>query len=279
MPFDISLAIKLGRFVQDAYTMNTLPDPTKIQLWDPSFRIVNFIYGDDEWDQKDGYVAFGFIACSPAAPYTLAVIVRGTENIWDWMADAIFLRQKCSIAGAPGGAETEGGFASLYNTLRVGPTSSAVTLKAAVQACLGSLGAANVAQVCVSGHSLGGALATLIAADLVGSQVVELPHVYTFASPAVGEKTFGAWYDGLAPDSYRIFNSPDIVPTLPPSIFGYTHTDEPYQINSGATTQSSVGCHHSLGTYLHALDPTQVLDPACAILGLPAASAAPLPGT
>ena len=273
MPFNLSLAVKLGRFVQDAYTMNTVADPTKVVLSDPTFTLSQVIYGDDQWDKKDGYVPFGFIGQSAAAPYTLVVSVRGTENIWDWMADAIFVRRACPVAGAPGGAESEDGFTSLYQTLRTGTDSAPVPLPAAVKACISGLGAANVAQVWVCGHSLGGALATLIAADLAGAAIDPRPIVYTFASPAVGEKTFGLWYDGVAPDSYRIYNAPDIVPTLPPAIFGYSHTDEPYQINSGASTQSSVGCHHSLGTYLHALDPTQPLDPSCAILALPAAPA------
>jgi hypothetical protein len=269
MPFNISLAVKLGRFVQDAYTMNGLADPTKVILSDVTYSLVNVIYGDDQWDSIDGYVPFGFIAQSAAAPYTVVVSIRGTENLWDWMADAVFVREPCPVSGAPAGAETEVGFTTLFGTFRVGPTQASATLKTAIQGLLASIDSGNVAQVCVCGHSLGGALATVVASDLAGSQIVGSPTVYTFASPAVGEKTFATWYDALVPNSYRIYNLPDIVPTLPPAILGYTQVDEPYPINSGSATQNSVLCHHSLATYLHSLDPTFPLDPACAVLALP----------
>jgi hypothetical protein len=269
MPFDISLAVRLGRLVQDAYAMNGMANPAGANLSDATLSLVNVIYGDDQWDNVDGYVPFGFIAQSAAAPYTVVVSLRGTENIWDWMADAAFIRRACPASGAPAGAETEDGFTSLYETLRVTPTQASAPMAATVQALLAGIGVANVANFYVCGHSLGGALATLVAAELAGSQTVNAPVIYTLASPAVGEKTFADWYDGLIPDSYRIYNVPDIVPTLPPPVFGYTHVEEPYQVNSGAGTQGSLDCYHSLATYLHLLDPTIPLDAACAVQALP----------
>jgi triacylglycerol lipase len=270
MPFSLPLAIRLGKFVQDAYALTGTPTPASTAISDPAYTVLDVVFGDDKWDDVDGYVPFGFIAVSVAAPYVLVVCVRGTENLWDWMADANFFRRDCPAQGAPYGAETEDGFSNLYLSLRTGNTPDATTLKAAVKAHIDALGAANMDDVCVCGHSLGGALATLVSADISGSGIFLSPTVYTFASPAVGEKTFVSWYNGLVPDSYRIYNQPDVVPTLPPGIFGYSHVDEPYMVNSGATTQHTVACYHSLSTYLHLLDPSTPLGASCAILPLPA---------
>jgi triacylglycerol lipase len=270
MPFSLSLAVSLGKFVQCAYDMNNLPDPAKVTLSYSSYSLVNVIYGDNKWDDVDGFVPFGFIAQSSAAPYSIVVSLRGTEDMWDWISNIAFLRKACPLSGAPAGAETEDGFTCLYQTLCVAPTAPAVPLKTTIQSLIASLGAADVTQVCVCGHSLGGALATLAAVDLVGSNIVSALCIYTFASPAVGEKTFAGWYDGLVPDSYRIFNGTDIVPTLPPSLIGYTHVDEPFEINSGPSVNNSVVCHHSLSTYLHALDASQPLEAGCSLLALAA---------
>ncbi|HXQ81961.1 MAG TPA: lipase family protein [Opitutaceae bacterium] len=275
MPFDTSIAVELGHFVQDAYNIRGAAAPASFKLSDATYKLISVIYGDDQWDKVDGYVPFGFVAQSAAAPYAIVVSIRGTESIWDWMADAAFVRRACPVSGAPAGAETEDGFTTLFESLRVAPTQASAPLRTAVQTLLAGIGAANVGQVYVCGHSLGGALATLVAADLAGSRIVNSPVVYTLASPAVGEKTFASWCDGLVPDSYRICNAPDIVPTLPPPIFGYTHVEEAYQINSGAGTQCSLLCYHSLETYLHFLDPTVPLDPACAVQTAPSAPSAP----
>ena len=73
----------------------------------------------------------------------------------------------------------------------------------------------------VTGHSLGGALATLAAADLawhyVGSQV----NLYTFASPRVGDRDFVELFlslisSGSIESSFRIVNMLDQVTQLPP---------------------------------------------------------------
>ena len=72
MPFDISLAIRLGRFVQDAYNMNRMADPANFSLSDTAYNLINVIYGDDQWDSIDGYVPFGFIAHLPTIQIPLA---------------------------------------------------------------------------------------------------------------------------------------------------------------------------------------------------------------
>ena len=77
------------------------------------------------------------------------------------------------------------------------------------------------AQVLVTGHSLGGCLASVLAPSVayrLGS--AENLTVYTFAAPSAGNQDFADYYDTLFADrSFRVYNDLDIVPaswaTLP----------------------------------------------------------------
>jgi len=67
----------------------------------------------------------------------------------------------------------------------------------------------------VTGHSLGGALATLAAARLPQS------HLVNFGSPRVGNDVFASQFDGRPVERY--VNCCDLVTRLPPALLGYAH--------------------------------------------------------
>lgn len=71
--------------------------------------------------------------------------------------------------------------------------------------------------VFLTGHSLGGALATLAATRYMPTAV------YTFGSPRVGDAAFVAAYSQLAPRIHRVVAGEDIVTTVPPSLLGFEH--------------------------------------------------------
>jgi triacylglycerol lipase len=73
-------------------------------------------------------------------------------------------------------------------------------------------------RVWLTGHSLGGALATLAAAHLGASAI---QGVYTYGCPRVGDAAFA----GVLPvDTHvRFVHRDDWVPTVPPELFGYVH--------------------------------------------------------
>ncbi len=88
------------------------------------------------------------------------------------------------------------------------------------------------ARVTVTGHSLGGAVATLCAVDVqynFGGQLAEL-EVYTFGSPRVGNKGFQKSFHQRVPRSYRFVQGMDLVPAFPRVWQGYRHTDHEYRI-------------------------------------------------
>ena len=77
----------------------------------------------------------------------------------------------------------------------------------------------------ITGHSLGGAMAT-IATSRLGERVKAL---YTFGSPRVGTRKFVKSFVSIP--HYRFVNNNDIVPKVPFAIMGYRHTCTPQYIN------------------------------------------------
>lgn len=92
------------------------------------------------------------------------------------------------------------------------------------------------ANLVITGHSLGGALATLCAEDL--NDLYPIDSVITFGSPRVGNGAFARRYnDPLADLTARIVNAHDPVPHLP-WIFGtYRHVATQHYLNELAELQ------------------------------------------
>ncbi|XP_022761964.1 uncharacterized protein LOC111307901 isoform X2 [Durio zibethinus] len=91
-------------------------------------------------------------------------------------------------------------------------------------------------QVYVTGHSLGGALATLLALELSSSQLAKRGVIsvtmYNFGSPRVGNRRFAEVYNEKVKDSWRIVNHRDIIPTVP-HLMGYCHVAQPVYLAAG----------------------------------------------
>lgn len=98
------------------------------------------------------------------------------------------------------------------------------------------------ALIVVTGHSLGAALATFAAVDLI--TLFELPAekfvFYNFGSPRTGNQ---AWTDlifSLFPTgSYRITHSNDPVPQQPAMILGFSHFANEIWYNVDSNTDKS----------------------------------------
>ncbi|QDS77294.1 hypothetical protein FKW77_004421 [Venturia effusa] len=88
-------------------------------------------------------------------------------------------------------------------------------------------------RIVVTGHSLGGAVATLAAGALrnTGMKV----DLYTYGSPRVGNEDLAVQMTLQAPklgSNYRVTHLNDAVPQLPPQWFGYKHISPEYYISS-----------------------------------------------
>lgn len=96
-----------------------------------------------------------------------------------------------------------------------------------------------------TGHSLGGAMATICAGRCFLSHISSSPEaLYTFGSPRVGNKRYVHHVDL---DHHRWVNNNDIVTRVPPTWFGYRHTGEVMYLDSN-------GVHRQMSPVARARD-------------------------
>ncbi len=138
----------------------------------------------------------------------LAVVAfRGTDasDLSDVAYDADFIRLEDG-----GGVKVHAGFEHALDAL----------LNAGLGSRLESLA---VNKLLFTGHSLGAAMATLLASKRKPDAL------YTFGCPRVGNTAFVALLQGVK--SYRYQDCCDLVARVPPEFMGYAHVGKPHYIN------------------------------------------------
>lgn len=99
-------------------------------------------------------------------------------------------------------------------------------------------------RIFLCGHSLGGALATIVAAWLENDQSILTPHaVFTYGTPRVGNVAFVKQYRqlGLAKNTFAWVADHDPVPHVPPVAFGYRHvTASQYLLQKGTVGKTGL---------------------------------------
>lgn len=89
-------------------------------------------------------------------------------------------------------------------------------------------------KVFVTGHSLGGALATLCALELKLALKDNRIHVYTFGAPRVGNTAFSTLANSLIPDFWHIVRTEDPVARIPKG-FSYRRSGQRIILGSKGT--------------------------------------------
>ncbi len=168
-------------------------------------------------------VPIAFVATNGSNIY---MVFRGTKTIDEWISDADFPLVNYALGG-----QTEQGFTDIYNTLAV---TSAISSAAE---------SGNYNNVYVTGHSLGAALAVLAIPDIIENTDFKNPVMYNFAGPRAGDAAFKTLYEGYGIDSWRVYNTNDLVPTLPPTELSYVHVDTGYPITFGAPITGPTDFH------------------------------------
>ena len=215
-----------------------------------SYTVVTTFYGNDLATDADKakalkIVSFGFVAQDPAG--NVVVAVRGTASIAEWVQDARFLPVKCSVL--PGAGLVEDGFAAVYGSLRVTTDAASPRL---VDALPNMAFPHPVTSLTICGHSLGGALVTLMALDVAANTKFKSPFAYTYASPRTGDPSFADTYGQVVPNTIRIVNRLDLVPKVPfPPV--YEHVLGLYELNPLLRVKLDILCQHHLTTYLYLL--------------------------
>jgi len=267
-------AVTWGPFIQAAYDQYTSdpaqPNPAAIKNMPAGYTLVRTIQMTDFFGPVQSRVFYGFIAVG-GDPKTAVVALRGTATNTEWWDDLHW--DLVPFTQVPNGGKVAQGFLDIYNTYgtmtpgqqqssQASPAFAAEVAQAVASGLEAGLDPALPTVVC--GHSLGGALATLLVADLTGTTPLK-PQAWTFASPRVGDAIFAARYGGLSTVSWRIYNQVDVVPYFPVDVTdNYQPVTTGYAINSLGKAKWSLGCAHALNTYMHMLSPGTVpLDPAC----------------
>jgi predicted lipase len=259
---DVMTTIELGQLLNTTY--DTQPSDLtnqagqKISVGGTDYTVVTTIYANDlstdiDPSRSDDEVSIGLICQDQTGD--VAIAIRGTEGTLEWIHDADFLLVPCPFLAGAG--HTEDGFTAMYESLRTGVAANSPTV---VNALAKLPFPRSVSSVTVCGHSLGGALATLLALDVAANTVYKNPSVYTFGSPRTGDSLFASTYDQVVKNSYRVANRLDIVPTLPPPV-DYDHVLNLYELNPirflplppKVLVKFDPGCEHSLQTYLYLL--------------------------
>jgi triacylglycerol lipase len=269
-------AVTWGPFIQAAvaqYTSATSQvNPATVKNMPAGYTLVRTIQMTDSFGPEQSRVFYGFVAVG-GDPKTAVVAIRGTESNMEWWDD--FQWGTVPFTHVASGGNVAQGFYDIYNTFgtmtpgqpeTTSPSSTfaADVAQAATQGLAAEVDPGDL-PVVVTGHSLGAALATMLAADLTANTALK-PQAWTFASPRVGDAAFAARYGALSTVSWRIYNQVDVVPYFPVDIFdNYQPVTTGYAVNSLGKATWNLGCAHSLNTYMHMLDPTAVpLDQACA---------------
>jgi triacylglycerol lipase len=237
--FDKALALKLANASLLAY--NQLGDPAQFTM-PPGYTLVAQFTADVLGHNE----LFGFLMKS-ATDAVLAF--RGTDDFPDDIADIRYNQAPYPYDSNAG--LTHIGFTYVYESCRA-------AVIAAVTALPGGL------TLYITGHSLGGAVATLAALDVAVNSPFKQPIVYTIASPRVGNPASASRFDSTLVTSpiysWRVVNMFDIVPLLPPrdifdpldiTMYYYQHVTDYVPV---AFFKGGAIANHRLENYIEAIE-------------------------
>lgn len=191
-------ALLLAEVSKESYN-----DRNEIDLSHLGFTLVDFVEGHEDIQavimERDDLIVVGF---------------RGTDSIEDVARDlsAFLSRFKPDRFRLFKRPRVHLGFLDGYMEVRD-------TIRNRVL----ELNAIKERKIYMTGHSMGGALATLMAYDL--NKIAKVPAgVYSYGSPRVGNNYFTKIFGKFVKDSFRIVNDEDPVCSVPFGMFGHVDT-------------------------------------------------------
>jgi hypothetical protein len=183
-------------------------DPRTARSKDDFIR-QNFRYFNNKGRDTQAYIFRSHAA--------MVLAFRGSQESHDWITN--LTTQLCNFTIRKNGATT---LSSYKGRVHTGFFLAWAIIEPAVLDQLARWQQAAAAQgtalppLYVTGHSLGGALATIAAAAL-SDNGIEVAGVYTFGQPRVGDRTFSAQLNAHTNGKvFRFVNRNDIVPHVPP---------------------------------------------------------------
>lgn len=173
--------------------------------------------------------AYAGLTWTSAGAMDMVLVFRGTAGRRNWAADFVWGRR---TQMAWGGGSVHAGFLACYLSIRASVQAVLRGLVERVRAeanmGLGSGPGGGKPRIHVVGHSLGGALALLAAADFVGSPEFDLKGVWTYGAPRVGNADFAVWLEEELETAgavhWRLTHARDPIVHVPLRSMGFVHT-------------------------------------------------------
>jgi len=201
---------------------------TKILTWNcaPCSKNKNFTPYKTFYDPSTH--TFGYMGYTDK---DIVISFKGTDpkDIKNWITNLNFAKQT-PYKKVPNAAVHEG-FYSAYNSVSSQVTAGTKDL----------ISIRRNANIYITGHSLGGALATLCAVDIKTSVgAANSVYLYTFGTPRVGNAAFAQYFTSLTAENWRVIHYADLVPHLPLQSMNFHH--EPREVWYNETFTSYKVC-------------------------------------
>jgi hypothetical protein len=160
--------------------------------------------------------------------HTATVAFRGSSSASDWAHNAMALQTPLPMPHRPE-VRAHAGFLRQYCSLHT--------------RLLRVLEESEARHVLLSGHSLGGALATIAAALLPSAYTCDL---VTFGAPRAGNTRMVELARLRCVRVVRVVHDRDVVPTIPMRLMGYSHVPGDWLLLQPDTTLQEMGCERTL---------------------------------
>jgi hypothetical protein len=197
--YDPTLALSLAYLSSVAYASS----PAKCFTNLPSLKawVLYKVFSSEYCDDANS-TCFGYTAVSETEE-TIVLGFRGTRTISQILFEMI--QGFFPVASWPSGGAVIPYFKHAHDSLWPEVQSAITELRAKYPKF----------KVLVTGHSLGGALATLTASSLISAKIVPTLTLYTFGEPRVGDYNFARTFDAMVPDAWRVIHFIDPFPHIP----------------------------------------------------------------
>lgn len=265
---DLSAQARLSMLSYEMYDAFTRGEDPRT-LNPGGLRTVGLIYGDPgrhterpgERELRDTETFYGFVADDEATGRRY-VVLRGTLQPNEWLRN-LQARQApypLGVRRLQATAWAHRGFLEIFGSLTLDGANGRTPLASALPGLVADR------DVFIIGHSLGGALATLVGVDAarLAPEDAARIQVTTFGSPRVGDAGFAEMAKSLG-RLVRVCNLSDAVTAVPPNAgrARYTHVGDVFQVSSfdwprldnDLERGQQILCWHSIYSYTYMTDP------------------------
>ncbi|CAD8081966.1 unnamed protein product [Paramecium sonneborni] len=230
------------------YTKIAVCHPEEIAKWDCGYYCQQHPDMIDVQAFAGNYSSQAYCGYNQKENY-IVLVYRSTQDLTNWINNIKFFKQQfgdcidCAV---------HLGFWETYTAISDGMINCTKTLKEKYPK----------SKVLITGHSLGGAIAALLAVD-VTRLGIQVDNFFTYGAPRVGNIEFATWFEDyvIPKEQWRVTHYADTVVHTPPLSFYYAHLPQEVWYNEENTSfkvcQQGIveddSCSNSLWTYQYSI--------------------------